>query len=130
MIRAAILLAAALVLTSPAARAQSWPSRAITLIIPFAAGGSNDVVGRAIGKKLTEAWGQPVVIENRPGAGALIGTEAVARAQPDGYTLLLVSPTFTIGGWAWRRTTSCARRSRRCSTCRSSPSSSRTASPC
>jgi tripartite-type tricarboxylate transporter receptor subunit TctC len=97
MIRASTLLAAVLVLSSPAARAQSWPSRTITLIIPFAAGGSNDVVGRAIGKKLTEAWGQPVVIENRPGAGALIGTEAVAKAHPDGYTLLLVSPTFTIG---------------------------------
>jgi tripartite-type tricarboxylate transporter receptor subunit TctC len=97
MIRAATLLAAVLALMSPAARAQSWPSRTITLIIPFAAGGSNDVVGRAIGKKLTEAWGQPVVIENRPGAGALIGTEAVSKAQPDGYTLLLVSPTFTIG---------------------------------
>ena len=97
MIRASTLLAAVLVLSSPAARAQSWPSRTITLIIPIAAGGSNDVVGRAIGKKLTEAWGQPVVIENRPGAGALIGTEAVAKAHPDGYTLLLVSPTFTIG---------------------------------
>jgi tripartite-type tricarboxylate transporter receptor subunit TctC len=97
MTKTAIVLAVALVLASPAAHAQSWPSRTITLMIPFAAGGSNDVVGRAIGKKLTEAWGQPVVIENRPGAGALIGTEAVARAQPDGYTLLLVSPTFTIG---------------------------------
>jgi tripartite-type tricarboxylate transporter receptor subunit TctC len=97
MIRAATLLAAMLVLASPASRAQSYPSRTITLIIPFAAGGSNDVVGRAIGKKLTEAWGQPVVIENRAGAGGLIGTEAVAKAAPDGYTLLLVSPTFTIG---------------------------------
>ena len=97
MIRASTLLAAVLVLASPAARAQSWPSRTITLIIPFAAGGSNDVVGRAIGKKLTEAWGQPVVIDNRAGAGAMIGTAAVAKAAPDGYTLLLVSPTFTIG---------------------------------
>jgi tripartite-type tricarboxylate transporter receptor subunit TctC len=97
MIRAATLLVAVLVLTSPAARAQTYPSRPITLIIPFAAGGSNDVVGRAIGKKLTEAWGQPVVIENRAGAGGLIGTEAAAKASPDGYTLLLVSPTFTIG---------------------------------
>jgi tripartite-type tricarboxylate transporter receptor subunit TctC len=97
MTRAATLLAALLVLISQPAGAQTWPSRAITLIIPFAAGGSNDVVGRAIGKKLTEAWGQPVVIENRAGAGGLIGTEAVAKASPDGYTLLLVSPTFTIG---------------------------------
>src|SRR5258708_9501960 len=96
MIRTGALLAAALVLTSPAARAQTYPSRPITLIIPFAAGGSNDLVGRAIGKKLTEAWGQPVVVENRAGAGGLIGTAAVATAAPDGYTLLLVSPTFTI----------------------------------
>src|SRR6201993_3326587 len=97
MIRAATVLAAMLALANLAARAQNYPSRAITLIIPFAAGGSNDVVGRAIGKKLTEAWGQPVVIDNRAGAGAMIGTAAVAKAQPDGYTLLLVSPTFTIG---------------------------------
>src|ERR1043166_3601194 len=97
MIKAGAILAAALGVASPAVRTQTYPSRTITLIIPFAAGGSNDVVGRAIGKKLTEAWGQPVVIENRPGAGALIGTEAVAKAHPDGYTLLLVSPTFTIG---------------------------------
>src|SRR5882757_7008435 len=96
MIRAGALLAAALVLASPAARAQTYPSRQITLIIPFAAGGSNDLVGRAIGKKLSEAWGQPVVVENRAGAGGMIGTSAVAAAAPDGYTLLLVSSTFTI----------------------------------
>ena len=96
MIRASALLAAALVLASPAARAQTYPSKQITLIIPFAPGGSNDIVGRAIGKKLTEAWGQPVVVENRGGGGTIIGTAAVAAAAPDGYTLLLVSPTFTI----------------------------------
>jgi tripartite-type tricarboxylate transporter receptor subunit TctC len=96
MIRIAILLAAALVLASPAARAQTYPSKQITLIIPFAPGGSNDLVGRAIGKKLAEAWGHPVVVENRGGGGTVIGTTAVAAAPPDGYTLLLVSPTFTI----------------------------------
>jgi tripartite-type tricarboxylate transporter receptor subunit TctC len=96
MIRAGAFLAASLVLTSPAVRAQTYPSRQITLIVPFAAGGSNDVVGRAIGKKLGEAWGQVVVVENRPGAGGMIGTSAVAAAPPDGYTLLLVSSTFTI----------------------------------
>jgi tripartite-type tricarboxylate transporter receptor subunit TctC len=90
------LLVAALVLAGPAARAQTYPSRQITLIIPFPPGGSNDLVGRAIGKKLSEAWGQPVVVENRGGAGALIGTAAVAKAPPDGYALLLVSPTFTV----------------------------------
>lgn len=96
MIRAGALLAVALVFAIPAARAESYPSRQITLIIPFTPGGSNDLVGRAIGKKLSEAWGQPVVIENRGGGGTLIGAGAVAKAAPDGYTLLLVSPTFTI----------------------------------
>ena len=96
MIKTGAFLVAALVLISPAVRAQTYPSRQITLIIPFAVGGSNDMVGRAIGKKLTEAWGQPVIVENRPGAGGMIGTGAVAAAPPDGYTLLLVSSTFTI----------------------------------
>jgi tripartite-type tricarboxylate transporter receptor subunit TctC len=96
MIRIGAFLAAALVLASTAGHAQTYPSRQITLIIPFAAGGSNDLVGRAIGKRLSETWGQPVVIENRAGAGGMIGTSAVAAALPDGYTLLLVSPTFTI----------------------------------
>jgi tripartite-type tricarboxylate transporter receptor subunit TctC len=96
MIKAGAFLAAALVLTTPTLRAQSYPSRQITLIVPFAAGGSNDVVGRAIGRKLSEVWGHPVVVENRPGAGGMIGTSAVAAAPPDGYTLLLISSTFTI----------------------------------
>src|SRR3954469_1599131 len=104
MIRAGALLAAflsfllslALVLAGPAARAQTYPSRPITLIIPFTPGGSNDLVGRAIGKKLSEVWGQPVVVEHRGGGGAVIGAAAVAKAVPDGYTLLLASPTFTI----------------------------------
>src|ERR1039458_9309308 len=96
MIKTGAFLAAVLVLTSSAGRAQAYPSRQITLIIPFAAGGSNDLVGCAIGKKLTETWGQPVVVENRAGAGGMIGTSAVAAAPPDGYTLLLVSSTFTI----------------------------------
>jgi tripartite-type tricarboxylate transporter receptor subunit TctC len=96
VIKTGAFLAAALVLASSAGRAQTYPSRQITLIIPFAVGGSNDIVGRAIGKKLTEAWGQPVVVENRAGAGGIIGTSVVAAAPPDGYTLLLVSPSFTI----------------------------------
>src|SRR5882757_186693 len=96
MTRTGACLAAALVLTSSTGHAQTYPSRQITLIIPFAAGGSNDIVGRAIGKKLAEAWGQPVVVENRGGAGGVIGSAAVAAAAPDGYTLLLVSSTFTI----------------------------------
>jgi tripartite-type tricarboxylate transporter receptor subunit TctC len=96
MIKTGVFLAAALVLTSPSVRAQTYPSRQITLIIPFAVGGSNDIIGRTIGKKLAEVWGQPVIVENRPGAGGMIGTSTVAAAPPDGYTLLLVSSTFTI----------------------------------
>jgi tripartite-type tricarboxylate transporter receptor subunit TctC len=96
MIRIAALLAAALALTGHAARAETYPSRQITLIVPFAAGGSNDMVARVVGKKLSEVWGQPVVIDNRGGAGGVIGSAAVATAAPDGYTLLLVSSTFTI----------------------------------
>jgi tripartite-type tricarboxylate transporter receptor subunit TctC len=96
MLKTAVFIAAALVFTVTAVCAQSYPARQITLIVPFAAGGSNDIVGRAIGKKLAEAWGQPVVVENRAGAGGVIGTSAVAAMPPDGYTLLLVSSTFTI----------------------------------
>src|ERR1700686_625206 len=96
MIKAGALLAAALVLANPAVRAQTYPSRPITLIIPFAVGGSNDMVGRAIGKKLTEVWGQPVVVENRSGAGGVLDSSGCAAAPPDGYTLLLVTSTFTI----------------------------------
>ena len=96
MTRTAALLAAVLVLASSNAHAQTYPSRQITLIIPFAVGGSNDIVGRVIARKLAEVWGQPVVVENRSGAGGMIGSAAVAAAPPDGYTLLLVSSTFTI----------------------------------
>jgi len=96
MIRARVFLAATFLFASSAVLAQTYPSRHITLIIPFAAGGSNDIVGRAIGKKLSDSWGQPVVVENRPGAGGVIGASVVAAAPPDGYTLLLVSSTFTI----------------------------------
>jgi len=94
--KAYAFLIGAFVLASSAVSAETYPSRHITLIIPFAAGGSNDIVGRAIGMKLAEAWGQPVVVENRPGAGGTIGSAVVAAALPDGYTLLLVSSTFTI----------------------------------
>ena len=72
---------------APAA-AQAYPTKPIRLVVPFPPGGSLDVVARAIGQKLTEAWGQPVVIDNRPGAGGNIGADLVAKSAPDGYTIL------------------------------------------
>jgi tripartite-type tricarboxylate transporter receptor subunit TctC len=77
--------------------AQGYPSKPIQIIVPFAAGGTSDVLARAIGQKLTEMWGQQVVVDNRPGAGGNIGATAAAKAKPDGYTLLLLDvATITI----------------------------------
>src|SRR5579859_19341 len=89
-------LAGVLALSITATDAADYPAKAITIIVPFAPGGSNDIVARAIGQKMNDDWGQPVIVDNRPGAGGVIGSEFVARAAPDGYTLLLVSSTFTI----------------------------------
>ena len=71
--------------------AQSYPSKPIRLIVPFSAGGPTDVVARLVGQNLSAVLGESVVVENKPGASGFIGTEAVARAQPDGYTLLLIT---------------------------------------
>src|SRR5215207_4413089 len=85
-IAAAVL---ALVAFAPPAAAQTYPNRSITLIVPFAPGGPADVLGRVIGQKLSEEFDQQVVIDNRSGANTIVGAQAVARAKPDGYTLLL-----------------------------------------
>ena len=76
--------------------AQDYPNKPIRLIVPFAAGGGSDFVGRLIGLKLTEQMAQTVVVDNRPGAASLIGTQTAARSAPDGYTLLLADSGFTI----------------------------------
>jgi tripartite-type tricarboxylate transporter receptor subunit TctC len=88
--------AAALPAVSRIARAQAYPSRPVRLIVPNAAAGANDIVARLIGQWLSERLGQPFVIENRPGAGTNLGTEAAVRAAPDGYTLLIATTAGAI----------------------------------
>ena len=89
-----IWLALFLVVTT--AQAQDFPSRPIRLIVPYGAGGGSDFVGRLVGQKLSEQLGQQVVVDNRPGAASLLGTEIAARSPADGYTLLLADSGFTI----------------------------------
>jgi tripartite-type tricarboxylate transporter receptor subunit TctC len=88
--------AAALPAVSRIAWAQAYPTRPVRIIVPYPAGGSGDILARLMGQWLSERLGQPFIIDNRPGAGTNIGTEAVVRAAPDGYTLLLVSPANAI----------------------------------
>jgi len=90
---AAILLAIVLLVCAGAARADEYPNRPITLIVPYPAGGGVDTIARIMAAKLAPALGQQIIIENRPGAGAVIGTRAAAKATPDGYTLVM----FTTG---------------------------------
>ena len=78
------------------AAAQDYPSRPVRIIVPFAPGGSADVFGRFIAQRLQESLGQGFIVDNRPGAGSVIGTDAVAKSAPDGYTLLLMSNTHTV----------------------------------
>jgi tripartite-type tricarboxylate transporter receptor subunit TctC len=85
-----VLAAACASLAVPStAQAQSYPTKTVRLVVPFPPGGSLDFAGRLIAQKLTEAWGQAVVVENKPGAGGNIGADLVAKAPPDGYTILL-----------------------------------------
>ncbi|MEY4346337.1 MAG: hypothetical protein RL032_2169 [Pseudomonadota bacterium] len=87
------LVAAAL---SPSAMAQTYPAHTVKIVVPFAAGGPADNYARFIGQRLADTLGQPFVVENKPGAGSVIGTDAVAKSAPDGYTLLLMSNTQTV----------------------------------
>ena len=109
MIRLVALVVAFCALALPA-WAQAWPTRPIRLIAPFAPGGGVDIAARLVGAKLQDILGQPVLVENRPGGGAMIGAEIVAKAPPDGYTLLLTSNSLvnspTLFGRApfdWRK---------------------------
>src|SRR5260370_22243164 len=91
--------AAAAPVISRLAIAQTYPTRPITLVVPIAAGGAVDTAARIVAEKLQDKLRQSVVVENRPGAGSMIGTNFVAKAPPDGYTLLLMEPGAVLAKW-------------------------------
>lgn len=93
---AKVLFLATLAISSFAASAQEYPTKPVKIIVPFAAGGPADVYARFLSQRLQTALGQSFIIDDRPGAGSIIGTDAVAQSQPDGYTLLLMSNTHTV----------------------------------
>ena len=103
-----LLVAAAVLLAAPAlaqerSEVESFPNRSIRIVVPFPAGGPSDVLARLIGQKMTENWGQPVVIENRPGANTVLGAQQVVKAAPDGYTLLMaIDSTLTMNQYLYR----------------------------
>lgn len=85
-----------------AAEADSWPAKPVRLIVPFPPGGSNDTIARMAAAQLTERLGKQMIVDNRPGAGGLLGTEAVAKAAPDGYTLLVVSAAYAYNPYIYK----------------------------
>src|SRR5262249_53412031 len=88
----------------PPARAQSYPAKPLRLLLPLPAGGATDVIARAVSHRLAETWGQQIIIENKGGANTQIGAEAVAKAAPDGYTLLATSEaTLTVNPFLYRK---------------------------
>ena len=89
-------LATAMLLAGAAAGQQPYPEKPIRLIVPYAPGGSTDLLARLIGPKLAESWGQSVIVDNRPGGNTIIGTQALTKAAPDGYTILLMAIAHTI----------------------------------
>src|ERR1051325_7697941 len=84
-------VAAAVVMLAQPANAQSWPSKPIHMLVPYAPGGITDIAARIVGAKLTEAWGQQVVVENKPGGNGFIAMTAAAKAAPDGYTVVMAT---------------------------------------
>ena len=95
------LLLTSVVFFSAASLAQNYPLKPVRFVVPFAPGGQSDVVARIVGQKLSERWGQPVIIENKPGAATTLGADFVAKSRPDGYTILLAPAPFVITQYAY-----------------------------
>ena len=93
---AKLALVALIAFAGSALAAEPYPDRPISLIVPYAAGGSSDVLGRLLGERLSKSLGQPIVVDNRAGAGSRLGIEVAAKSAPDGYTLLLADMPHTI----------------------------------
>jgi tripartite-type tricarboxylate transporter receptor subunit TctC len=101
---AACVVGAAATLCSHAyAQGQNYPSKPIRIVVPYTPGGFNDTMARIFGKKLQDAWGQPVVVDNRPGGGTTIGTDHVAKSAPDGYTLLVVGFPLPVNQYLYKK---------------------------
>lgn len=92
----AVVLSLVLAAGAGVARAETYPARPITLIVPYSAGGGTDIMARLVANELSKMWGQPVIVDNRPGASGNIGAERVAHADPDGYTLLVTAGALAI----------------------------------
>ena len=90
------VLSCPLLAATPAAQAQTWPAKPIRMVVPYPPGGPTDIVARVVGQKLSERLGQPVVVDNRPGAGGNIGADTVAKSSPDGYTMLVATTAHAI----------------------------------
>jgi tripartite-type tricarboxylate transporter receptor subunit TctC len=103
--RSAILSATALMLcvAGGSAFAQAWPAKSVSIIVPFPSGGTTDVLARAVGVELSKAIGQPVIVENKPGAGATLGADFVSKAKPDGYTILMGAVHHTIATSVYKK---------------------------
>ncbi|HEV7820661.1 MAG TPA: tripartite tricarboxylate transporter substrate-binding protein, partial [Burkholderiales bacterium] len=96
-------IAASALACATAAHAQSYPEKSMRMIVPFSAGAGSDLLGRLIARKVQEVWGQNMIVENRPGGGTIIGVDQVAKSPPDGYTLVIVTPSFIINATGIKR---------------------------